>query len=328
MFGLDADIRRALAQALAAAEPVALLTVHAAIGGAPRGVGAQMLVGADGRASGYLAGGCVESDAMRHALACLADGKPRRLTYGVGGPADLPLACGGSIEVLVERIGPDEPAAQALVRSLEDRRPVMFITDGDHRTCVATTSTPDPIAHAVAGAEEAGVVEPFQVWRLYDPPPRLVVIGADPTALALTELAARSRIDTTLVRPHGPATESPVEGAGYRRDSIAEAFAAVRLDRWTAVVSATHDAGNDHDALSGALASDAFYVAAIGSRRRAPEIRARLRDSGLSAADVERLHSPAGILPGGRSPAEIAISILAEMIEIDRTTRASRRLNA
>ncbi|HWE46245.1 MAG TPA: XdhC family protein [Caulobacteraceae bacterium] len=321
LFGLDADIRPALARALQAERSAALLTVYAAIGGAPRGVGAQMLVTSDGKANGYLAGGCVEADAIRHALACLDDGKPRTLTYGVGGPTDLPLACGGSIEVLIERLDCRDGAARALASSLEERRSVVLITDGVHRRCV---SIDDTHAH---GDEAGATAKPFEAWRLYDPPNRLVVVGSDPTALALTELAARSRIETTLVRPFGPATESPVEGARYRRDSMTDAFSAIGLDRWTAVVSATHDADIDHEALYGALSSHAFYVAAVGSRRRAPETRARLHDAGLSEADVDRLHTPAGIALGGRSPGEIAISILAEMIEIDRATRATRRLN-
>ena len=327
LFGLDADIRPALARAVQANEPAALLTVYAAIGGAPRGVGAQMLVTAERRASGYLAGGCVEADAIRHALACLEDGEPRKLTYGVGGPADLPLACGGSIDVLVERLDPREPAALALAHSPTLRAPVILVTDGTRRACHSTADAPARLAPVIHDDDEAGSQpEPFEAWRLYDPPTRLVVVGADPTALALTELAARSRLETTLVRPHGPDTESPIEGARYRRESIADAFAAIGLDAWTAVVSATHDAEIDHEALYDALASNAFYVAALGSRRRAPETRARLRETGLKDADIERLHTPAGIALGGHSPGEIAISILAEMIEIDRATRSARRV--
>ena len=99
-FGLEDDIRPALARLAAAGQPAVLATLYAAQGGSPRGVGAQMLFGPD-EVTGYLSGGCVEADVAIHAEAVLASGEPRRLLYGVGGPADVRLPCGGSIEVLL-----------------------------------------------------------------------------------------------------------------------------------------------------------------------------------------------------------------------------------
>jgi xanthine dehydrogenase accessory factor len=312
------DIRPALASALAANEPAALLTVHATVGGAPRGVGAQMLVRQGGEAEGYLAGGCVEADAILHAAEVIETGRAQRLAYGVGGPADLPLACGGRIEVLVEKLSADDAAAKTLAASLTTRAPVLYLTDGERRSCLPLRET--------LGEEDAGSrAEPFEAWRVYDPPRRLVVVGADPAALALADLAVRSGTETTLVRPRGPETQSPVAGAAYRREAVAEALAAAGLDAWTAVVCCAHDAELDHETLAIALQSDAFHVAALASRRRAPETRARLLDAGLPKAAVERLKTPAGLPLGGQAPGEIAVSILAEMIDIDRQTRSQRR---
>ncbi len=326
LFGLTDDVRPALADATSSGSACALLTVFAADGGAPRGVGAQMLVTAAGGASGYLAGGCVEADAIRHALAVVADGAPRTLTYGVGGPPDLPLACGGRIEVLAERMGADDRAAEALARSLATRAPVILQTDGARRRCVAVDRA-EP--RCVTAADDAGVRRaPFEIWRRYDPVRRLVVIGSDPTALALASLAMNSGLETTLLRPLGPETPSPIAGVAYRREPAQQALRALDLDRWTAVVSATHDAEADVEALAGALASDAFYVAAVGSPRRAPQIRGRLIDRGLSRDVVARLRIPAGLPIGGHAPGDIAISILAELIETDRATRAARRIVA
>jgi xanthine dehydrogenase accessory factor len=278
-----------------------------------------MLVGPQGEASGYLAGGCVEADAIGHGLKTLEDGEPRRLTYGVGGPADLPLACGGRIDVLVERLAPDDPAALALAASLATRRPIMLVTDGASRTCA-------PLERAT-GDEDAGSREdPFVAWRVYDPVRRLVVTGSDPAALALADLAARAGTEVTLVRPLGPDTETPIPGVAYRREPLGRALETLALDPWTAVVSATHDAELDHETLAFALKSPAFHVAALASHRRAPETRSRLLEAGVPPEAVERLKTPAGLPLGGQAPGEIAVSILAEMIAIDCKTRVERRL--
>ncbi len=318
LFGLVSDVRPALKRAIEAGRPSALLTVHRAFGGAPRGTGAQMLVGPSGEASGYLAGGCVEADATQHALKALEDGEPRRLTYGVGGPADLPLACGGRIDVLVERLAPDDPAAQALGASLDARRPVLFVTDGVTRRC-------EPVDARDVSEDAGSRDEPFEMWRVHDPVRRLVVTGSDPAALALADLASRTGTEVTLVRPLGPETDSPIPGVRYLREPLARALELIALDPWTAVVSAAHDAELDHETLAFALRSPAFHVAALASHRRAPETRARLLEAGVPPADVERLKTPAGLPLGGQAPGEIAVSILAEMIAIDCKTRAARR---
>ena len=108
-FGLVADMRPALAAARERGRAVALATLHSSSGGAPRGLGAQMLVGAEA-VTGFLSGGCVEADVALRARGVLTGGDPLRLVYGEGGPFDIRLACGGRIDVLLERIAPDDPA--------------------------------------------------------------------------------------------------------------------------------------------------------------------------------------------------------------------------
>jgi xanthine dehydrogenase accessory factor len=306
-FGLDDDVRPALAAARDAGKPAALATLIAVEGGGPRPVDTQMVF-ADGIVAGYFSGGCVESDVAGHAWACLEDGEPRRLVYGEGSPwPDIRLLCGARIEIFVERVPPDDAALVALLAAWDARRPAVWVTDGLRRECA------DP-----------GAVKPWQgaVTRRYDPQPRLVVFGADPTALAIAQLGAQSGLETTLVRPKGPEQPPPLAGVAYRRDDPGPALAAIGVDRWTAVAVATHDMEIDQAALTAALPSQASYVGLLGARARLPERLARLRALGLSDRDLARLHAPIGLDIGGKAPWEVAVSVVGEIMA-QRYPRAS-----
>jgi xanthine dehydrogenase accessory factor len=181
------------------------------------------------------------------------------------------------------------------------RAPAVWISDGRRRTCAPPIETP----LAWEGA--------FR--RTYEPVPKLVVLGGDPTALAIAQLGALAGFETTLVRPKGPETPPPY-AIGYSREEPDAAMAAVGLDRWTAVAVATHEAEADHAALTVALPSKAFYVGALGARRRAADRLAWLRAAGVSEADIARLKTPIGLDIGGKAPWEVAISVLAEITAV------------
>jgi xanthine dehydrogenase accessory factor len=307
LFGLGDDARPALEAARAAGRPCAVATIVALDGGGPRPVGTQMVIG-EGLLRGFLSGGCLEADVVGHAEACLADGEPRRLVYGTGSPwPDIRLLCGARIDLLVERIAPDDAAVGRLLALRDARAPAVWITDGHRRLCALPAETPRTWDGAFR--------------RTFEPVPRLVVLGADPTALAIAQLGAQAGFDTTLVRPKGPQTPPPFEVA-YSRGEPAEALAAIGLDPWTAVAVATHEAEADHAALTYALPSKAFYIGALGARRRAAERLAWLRDSGVSEADIARLRTPIGLAIGGKAPWEVAISVLGEIIQL-RYARSS-----
>lgn len=297
-FGLPEDVRPALREARDAARPLALATLVAVEGGGPRPPGTQMVF-AEGIVAGYFSGGCVESDVADHAFACLADGRPRTLVYGEGSPwPDIRLLCGARIEIFVERVGPDDPALSELLAADAERRPVAWVSDGFVRAC-APELEPWPEA---------------RVDKRYAPKPRLVVVGSDPTALAVAQLGAQAEFETTLVRPKGPETPPPLTGAAYLRSEPAEAFAAIGLDPWTAVAIATHDSETDHAALVAALPSRASYVGLLGARRRLPERLARLRAEGVSEAAIGRLNAPIGLDIGGKAPWEVAVSVIGEIV--------------
>ena len=301
LFGLGDDARPALAEARAAGRPCAVATITALDGGGPRPVGTQMVVG-EGILSGFLSGGCLEADVAGHAEACLADGEPRRLVYGTGSPwPDIRLLCGARIDILVERIAADDPAVGRLLELRDARTPAVWISDGLRRVCAARDERPK----AWQGA--------FQ--RDFDPVPRLIVLGGDPTALAIAWLGSKAGFETTLARPKGPQAPPPFEVA-YLRDEPAEALAAAGLDPWTAVAVATHEAELDHAALTAALPSKAFYVGALGARRRAGDRLAWLRAAGVAERDIARLRTPIGLDIGGKAPWEVAVSVLGEITAV------------
>jgi xanthine dehydrogenase accessory factor len=305
MFGLTDDIRPLLAQATAAGEDVALVTLYAVTGGGPRPPGTQMLV-TGSQAAGFLSGGCVEGDIAGHAALTLADGQPRRLVYGEGGPwPDIRLLCGARIDLLVERVSAGDPAAKALIEMRDARIPAVWRTDGVSRTCLPGSGR-EPVC--------ALGHEPFSLERRHDPVPRLAVVGGDPTAIAIAALGAHCGMETTLIRPKGPETPPPLPGVAYRRDSVSEALAAIGLDPWTAVAVATHDMDIDEEALQAALPSPAAYVGLLGARSRLGERLARLEAGGITTAELARLKAPIGLPTGGKAPWEVAVSVIGEIM--------------
>jgi xanthine dehydrogenase accessory factor len=308
VFGFADDVRPALRAALAAGRPAALATIVDLDGGGPRPLGTQMLI-AEGFVSGFLSGGCLEGDIAGHAEDVIANGQPMRLVYGRGSPwPDIRLMCGARVEILLERIAPDDAAAGRLFELADVRAPALWLSDGERRACEALDRAPETWPSAFA--------------RIVEPTPRLVVLGGDPTALAIATLGGQAGWETTLVRPRGPTEPPPIAGVAYRRDEPGEALAAVGLDAWTAVAVASHDAELDRDALVVALPSEAFYVGALGARRRGPERRAQLEAAGLTGETIDRLRSPIGVEIGGKAPWEIAISALAEITSL-RSARSA-----
>jgi xanthine dehydrogenase accessory factor len=321
VFGLTDDVRPALGAASETGQAAVLVTLHTASGGAPRGVGAQMVV-TRRTVSGYLSGGCIEADVARHALAALADGQPRRLVYGEGGPIDVRLPCGGRIELLAERILPDDPAVACLLDLGAARKPALWISSGATRLCCSDDESVPPqegdlaIAFLAArqGTARAGQ-QGGAVYRLFAPRQRFVVFGHDPTALAMAMLARQVGMETILVRPKGPSAPPPVPDIQYRREAPAAALAAIGADPWTAVAIAMHQEEDDHEALVAALSSSAGYVGLLGSSRRLPRKLARLAEAGISPHQLARLKAPIGLKVGGHSPWEIATGVIAEVIQ-------------
>lgn len=299
------DVRPWLMAAMRAGEPFALATIVVADGG-PRLAGTQMVIRSD-RQHGFLSGGCIEADVALQAHAAIADGQPRRLVYGRGSPfVDLRLPCGGRLDVLVERVHPDDPALHDLEWLSDRRQPALWRSDGTVRTCMPApddmtdrlTSRPTPRTARVAFA----------------PRQRLMVVGSDPFACAIATIGLGLGWEVTVIGSPG-VYEFPA-GLLTLSDSPTQAFAEYRPDRWTAIAVTLHDADAEVEALVSALRSGAGYVGAMGSRSRLAERRERLQAAGLDPWTVARLRAPIGLALGGRSPGEVALSVAAEIVQV------------
>jgi xanthine dehydrogenase accessory factor len=160
--------------------------------------------------------------------------------------------------------------------------------------------------------------------NVYVPPPRLIIVGAVHIAQSLAPMATMLEFDVTVVDPRGAwATTQRFPGVKVIQDWADEAFQAMGLDASTAVVTLTHDPKLDDPALESALKSDVFYVGALGSRRTHAKRKERLAEVGITDEQFARVHGPVGLNIGAKSPAEIAISILGQIIEV-----RARRLEA
>jgi len=296
---------------------VALATVVATRRSAPRPLGSKLAVSESGELAGSVSGGCVESDVATQASEVLADGRPRLVSYGIADEEawEVGLPCGGEIDVFLERVEgelPDPEVAQVAFTVVEgDRAGERWIsTNGD----VTRTGLHDLEGESVF-AEVLG------------PPPLLFVFGAVDLAEELCRAANGLGWRTIVTDARARfATRERIPSAG----ELVVAWPEEALERFppddrTAVVLLTHEERWDVPAIVGALASDAFYVGAIGSRRTQERRRERLLEEGVPVEQLERLNGPAGLDVGAATPAETALSILAEILAV-RAGREGGRL--
>ena len=284
-------------------EPLALATVVSTWGSAPRPRGSHMLVHADGRFEGSVSGGCVESDILQTAADVIA-GAPFQLKhYGVADAAawEVGLPCGGEIAVMVQPI-----SAAGFDPELFDR--IAEARDHGQALTVATD--------LATGHSDLRPVETGEVFvNRYDPPRRLLIVGAVQIAQALAALATTLGIDTTVIDPRARfLTEERFPGVTLDDRWPDEAIAALKPGPATAVVTLSHDIKIDDPALIAALATNAPYVGALGSRRSHAARRERLAAAGLSVEQIDRIDAPVGIDIGAIGPSEIALSIAAAMV--------------
>jgi xanthine dehydrogenase accessory factor len=186
--------------------------------------------------------------------------------------------------------------------------------DGD----VALTASQLAEVRRLLAAGRSALIEeePERLFaRAYGVPPRLFIVGAVHITQALAPMAALAGFEVTVVDPRRAwATAERLPGVGLSHDWPDKALAGAGLDASCAVVTLSHDPKLDDPALVAALASDAFYIGALGSTRTHAKRMERLAQQGLGEA-AKRIHAPVGLALGGRAPAEIAIAILAQIIQ-------------
>jgi xanthine dehydrogenase accessory factor len=327
---LDAAVRW-----LAERRPAALATVVATWGSSPRPVGSQLVVDAAGTFVGSVSGGCVESAVIAEAQAILKGAPPRLLEFGVSDEQawEVGLACGGKVAIFVQPLAGHEDLVAGLRRVHASRKPALVaidLSDGRSALLAEGEDAGDPGLRAVAagdaeralGEERSRIVE-REGRRVFlhviAPPRRLALVGAVHIAQALVPMAAALGYDITVIDPRSAfAAQSRFPGVTIMTQWPGSALAELGLDRRSALVSLTHDPKIDDPALAAALRSDAFYIGALGSRKTHAARLSRLQEQGFSAAELARIHAPVGLPIGAVSPAEIAVSILAEITQVAR----------
>jgi len=284
-----------------------LVTVSQTFGASPRPPGSMMAMRDDGIVIGSVSGGCIEDDlvARRNEFAGV---QPQWQSYGVSAEEArrFGLPCGGQLEVLIE----PQVVIDALERVIDKiHRGEVFARDVDCRTGAWQLRAATP--------NDAVVREADRFVCIHGPRWRLLVIGASEIARYLAEIAGSLDFQVHICDPREEYRRAwRIEGCQWAEGMPDDAVVAFRPDAHTVIVTVSHDPKLDDMALMEALKSDAYYVGAVGSERTNVERRKRLMEFDLSAAQVARLHGPVGLALGSRTPPEIAIAILAELVAV------------
>lgn len=300
-----------------------LATVVETWGSAPRQAGSQLAIAGDGTFMGSVSGGCVEGAVVTEAVEALADGAARVLTFGVSDDQAFAvgLACGGTIRVLIEPVGQAMPEALLadLVAARAQRRAAAYLVNTQTWERRIAAPANDPMADVIDArmrADKSGTEEDGWFVAIHNPPLRMIVVGAVHIAQALLPMARACGYDPTLIDPRGAfGASARFPGEVISDDWPDAALAALHPDARTAVVTLTHDPKLDDPALLAALASPAFYIGCLGSSRSHAKRLDRLRAAGVTDVQIARLKAPVGLDIGAKSPAEIAVSILAQITQ-------------
>lgn len=309
MDSIDLEVLKAADAWLDEGHACELVTVVQTWGSSPRPVGAMMVIRSDGRIIGSVSGGCIEDDLIaRVRSAERTANRPELVTYGISAEEAyrFGLPCGGTIKLVTEPLSAASKIKQLLAHVTRHEltmRQLDLLTGAVRLAPTETGATLDLTLNVLT--------------TIHGPRWRLLIIGAGQLSQFLAQIATGLDYQVVVCDPREEyrlAWQVPSVDVIHAMpdDLVLE----MKMDSRTAVVALTHDPKLDDLALMEALKSDAFYVGAIGSRINNARRRERLKEFDLSAAQLERLHGPIGLYIGSKTPAEIAISILAELTAI------------
>lgn len=326
MESIDITVLRNLRDWRAAGHRALLATVIKTWGSSPRPVGAMMALRDDGRTIGSISGGCIEDDlilryATAQSLLSMSSSSTELVRYGVSADEAhrFGLPCGGTLELLLE-FNPQHDQLDTLVRRLESgllMRRTVSCADG--RVVLQPTDNTEPLH--------------FDGERLtctLGPEYRMLLIGAGILAEYLSTMAVFNGFAVTVCDPRTEYLDAwSVPGVTKVAEMPDDAVVTFRPDQRSCIVALTHDPKLDDLALLEALHSPAFYVGAIGSVRNSANRRERMiTHFSETTASLVRLHSPVGIHIGSKTPAEIAVSVMAEIIAVKNGLRPSLKTNS
>ncbi|APX92334.1 XshC-Cox1 family protein [Halomonas sp. 1513] len=301
-------------------ESVWLCTVLATYGSSPRAPGALLAVCGDGRQVGSLSGGCVEEDFLERLQRGEFDSAVTTLRYGGGsGSVDAPgvsLPCGGTLDVLVERLAAD---AETLVH-LEVFHATLLGQRGLLRCVDLDTGRRHFLSDDGTGPRVVRDPQRRTVQLRIGPAARLIIAGISPVSEACARFALGLGFEVIVCDPRDEQhRDIELDGVELQRVLPSQFIASGACHAATAVVALTHDPRIDDLAMIEAVRTPAFYIGVMGSRRTSDARAERLRRSGgLSDEEVARLHMPIGLDLGSKAPAEIALAVMADILRVQR----------
>ncbi|MBF9045376.1 XdhC/CoxI family protein [Rhodobacterales bacterium HKCCE4037] len=292
-----------------------LATVVETWGSAPRRVGSQLVVSGAGEMEGSVSGGCVEGAVVVEAMDMVGGDAGKMLEFGVSDDEAFAvgLACGGRIRVWVEPVAAmgDDLLAE-LVAARAGREAVAYCVNVE----TGERSIARPGEHGERFRADKSGMEGDVFVHIHNPPLRMIVVGAVHIAQALLPMARLAGYDPVLVDPRPAfAAEARFPGERIVEDWPDEALDAIGLDARTCVVTLTHDPKLDDPAILRALRSDVFYLGCLGSSRTHAKRVARLEEAGFTEAEIGKIHAPVGLDIGAQGPGEIAVSVMAEVVQ-------------
>lgn len=309
MDSIDLEVLKTCDLWIKAGRHCALVTVIKTWGSSPRPEGATLVIGDDGSVVGSVSGGCIEDDLIeRVRKEGIVRMTPEIVTYGI--TADeahrFGLPCGGTIQLAIEPLFGKSKISE-LLQHLSQHELIARRLD----------LTTGEVLLSLAGELSCLQLSETTLTTLHGPRWRLLIIGAGQLSRFLASIALGMDYHVTVCDPREEYREGwQVEGVQVVHAMPDDIVLEMHLDSRSAVVALTHDPKLDDLALMEALKSEAFYVGAIGSRLNNAKRRERLKEFDLTDTDLAKLHGPIGLYIGSKTPAEIAISILAEMTAV------------
>lgn len=316
---------------LSKGKQMAVATVTGTWGSSPRPVGSVLLVSENGDMAGSVSGGCVENSVVKEALKVLKTGIPRQLHYGISNDEawEVGLMCGGKLEVFVEPF-PTGQIREQMLTALRENRGGVLLSRMDAGLSVQQFFSPDlaqwstpngQLAHQAWTERKSQILETEgTTWfaRVLPKKQQLLIIGAAHIAVELVQLAKLFDFETIVIDPRRvfvEKTQFPEVPHQMIVSWPAEVLPDFELDAYTYAVLLTHDPKIDDQALHLLLKSNIGYIGALGSKRTHEKRVARLREAGVDEASIARIHAPIGLNIGAKGAREIALSIIAEMIQ-------------
>ncbi len=291
-----------------AGHAVTLVTVVETWGSAPRPPGALLAVRDDGVVSGSVSGGCVEDDLIARVKAGERHGAPAMIAYGVTREeaARFGLPCGGTLRLVQEPLADTRWVEEVLARTAAHELVARTLT----------LATGEVTLSAAARAERMQF-DGLKLTTLFGPKWRLLLVGAGQLSQAVAQMARMLDFEVLVCDPREEYSGTiALTGATHVPGMPDDVVRELRADAHTAIVALTHDPKLDDMALLEALRSDAFYVGALGSSRNQVARKKRLAEHfGLTEAELARLHGPVGLRIAAKTPGEIAVSIVAQIVE-------------